>query len=158
VLRGLADSGYGNVAHTQRPMYAGRVEVRPGFETTVKTRPAMIEAGQEWVEAHRIGAPYARCRFRRVIEAFRQTILDLNGKVVAAPGYHDEFVILKGQALRTRRRRFDPNSVRHRPPRRVLAVDPEAALERWVNGEPDRSEQRIGAGRLRRRVLRPPRG
>jgi hypothetical protein len=154
VLRGLADSGYGNVAHTRKPTQPGKWETELGFATTTKTRPAMIEAGQEWVEAYRAGTPYAPCRFRRVIEAFRQTILDLKGKVVAAPGYHDEFVILKGQSLLMRRRRHDPNAVRHRPPVDRRQHDPERELAKWVMGEDEPA--RIGGGAVRRLLIRPP--
>lgn len=115
VLRGLSDSSYGNIAKTQKMLQPGTWETKLGFETTDITRPAMIQAIQEWVESYRIGLPYARCRFRRIIETLLDTILDEKGKPVAAPGFHDEFLILKGQSLRkTITKRHDPMVARAR--------------------------------------------
>jgi hypothetical protein len=58
-----------------------------------------------------------------VIQTLLDTILDDNDKPVAAPGYHDEFLILKGQSLRkTRPRHADPlraraiQAIQVRPP------------------------------------------
>lgn len=120
VLRGLADSGYGRIAKTRRYLQPGQWEPRLGFETTAQTRPAKIVAIQEWVAAHQAGVPYAPCRFRRVIETLLDTILDEKGKPVAAPGYHDEFMILQGQGLlKTLPRRHDPDLAREVVQRRT---------------------------------------
>lgn len=137
VLRGLSDSGYGNIASTPRMLQPGKWESRLGFETTNTTRPAMIEAIQEWIEAYDAGMPYARCRFRRIIQTLLDTILDGDGKPVAAPGFHDEFLILKGQSLRkTRLRRVDPNLARPTVARK--AKDTETTFADLIAGKEPR--------------------
>ena len=115
LMHGLADAGYERIARTKKQMQPGKWETRLGFETNERTRQAMISEIQAWIAAYRVGAPYAPCRFARVIETLMDTIMDEKGKVVAAPGYHDEFLILKGQSLRkcASVRRIDPNL--HRP-------------------------------------------
>jgi hypothetical protein len=126
VLRGLADSGYGNIAHELRPFSGGEFKKVLGFNTSPQSRTTKIEAVQEWVKAYAAGAPYARCRFPRIIETLMDTILDEKGRTSAAPGYHDEFLILKGQSLlKTRLRRPDPLLVRAT----LAAKRPEADLE-----------------------------
>jgi hypothetical protein len=99
-LTALGDAGYGNVAKQQRETRPGTWETQLGFQTTTETRPAMIEAIREWMKAYRAGHKYARCPSRAVLQSLKDLILDNKGKPVAAPGLHDEDVILWGQKLR----------------------------------------------------------
>ena len=114
VFRGLADSGYGKIAKTQIKGGQGAFETRLGFMNTLATRPAMIEAVQEWVKAYAAGIKFSRCGFRRVIHQLAETVLDDKDRVVAGTGFdhHGEFLILKGQQLRKRARRIDHNLAR----------------------------------------------
>jgi hypothetical protein len=147
VMRGLGDAGYGNIARTRKMGTEGRWETLWGFATTDVTRPAMIEEIQSWAAAYASGIHYAPCRFRRIIETLLDVILDENGKPVASPGQHDEFMILKGQSLRkTVARRLDQNLAR---PARLLPAKPKAEqtlddlIKRAVNGH-----VRIGGGEI----------
>jgi hypothetical protein len=110
VMRGIADCGYNNVASERKPFGTnGEFRNVLGFSTTTQSRPGMIGAVKEWVDAYAAGAPYAKCGFRRVIETLIDVILDEDDRPSAAPGFHDEFLILKGQSLlKTRPRRHDP--------------------------------------------------
>lgn len=135
VLRGLAEAGYGNVSHTRKMAQPGRFEVDLGFLTSHTTRGAMIEAIQAWIDAYRGGIPYARCPSRRVLQALRDCVLDDLGRVAAAPGTHDEFVILWGQGLRkTQRVRADANLARpvRPPPRRRIPAPAEVTVEQLL--------------------------
>lgn len=124
VMRGLADAGYANVYKRVKVMEQGRETTKWGFDTTTETRPAMIEQLQAWQDAYGGGVVYARCQFARVIQTLLDTVLDLNGKPVAAPGFHDEFMILKGQQLRRLHRvRDDRNLAR-------AAMPPEPVIRR----------------------------
>lgn len=139
VQRGLQDAGYGNLARTRVALdpEGTRWETRFGFITNKDTRHAMIAADQAWVQAWVDREPYANCPFPRVIETFLDTILDQNGKAVAAPGYHDEFLILKGQSLRkTMPVKPDENLVRHivTPGRTPGAVTFEDLMKTAANG------------------------
>lgn len=115
VMRGLSASGYGRIARTKVAGSPGgdKYEVRWGFTTTAQTRNAMIAAVQDWIQAWKAGERWGRCPSRVVIQQLLDTILDEDGKPVAAPGLHDEFLILRGQSLRkTRMVRHDPNIAR----------------------------------------------
>jgi len=97
----------------------------------------MIGAIQAWIAAYAAGNPYARCRFRRVIETLLDTVMDESGKIVAAPGYHDEFLLLKGQSLRKfRPLRIDPNLARPVIPERLKDAD-DRVLERLMSDAVD---------------------
>lgn len=129
VLRGLSASGYGRIARTKIALVPGgdAYEHRLGFATTAQTRPAMISAVQEWIEAWKAGERWGKCPSRLVIQQLLDTILDETGKPVAAPGLHDEFTLLRGQSLRkTRLIRVDPNIARmleSTPKRRSVISD-----------------------------------
>lgn len=157
VLRGLAEVGYGNIAHTRRITQPGKWEPNLGFTTSTATRPAFIQAVQDWQESYRLGAPYARVRSRRIVQQLIDTILDEDGKAVAAPGLHDEFLILWGQSLRkTRPVLYDPNLAR--PARAVVPVRRrELTFEELIATAP--LERPAGGNRAPvPRLRRPPRG
>ena len=101
VLSALANCGYGHIA--QR----GRKEVKPGvwepelgFATSSETRPGYIAAIQEWLRSVKSGRPIAHIGHPVVLQQMLDTVLDEKGKPVAAPGYHDEHLILAGRALK----------------------------------------------------------
>jgi hypothetical protein len=154
VMRALGDSGYGNISKTRRMGTEGKWETRWGFETTNQTRPAMIEAVQDWVSAYGVGVRYAPCRFRRVIETLLDVILDEDGKPVAAPGFHDEFMILKGQSLRkTRPRKPDANL--SRPHRVAPPATGELTVDDLLREGLRDQAPRIGGGAISRPRSRP---
>jgi hypothetical protein len=101
VLRGLADSHYGNVSRQKRELTPGKWHTELGFKTTRDTRSAMIAAIQAWTEAWKSGIRYAATPSREVLQCLLDIILDETGKPVAAPGLKDEDMILQGQSLRT---------------------------------------------------------
>jgi len=152
VMHGLGDAGYGNIAKTQRVGRDGAWETRWGFETTELTRPAMIGELQAWMAAFAAGTPYARCRFRRVIDTLLTTKMDEKGKIVAAPGFHDEFMILKGQSLRKFRpaRPTDYNLARPAvlPPKRE---PDDLTLEKLIAGAREEHGGRRGFARMKER-------
>lgn len=138
VLRGLADAGYAKISKTRKLLQPGKYETKLGFETTNVTRPAMIAAVQEWIDAYAAGIRYAPCRFRRVIQTLLDVVLDAEGKPVAAAGFNDEFLILKGQQLRQLYRpRVDMNLARQIEPRKSRDL----TIEDLLRGEdkPSRS-------------------
>lgn len=156
VLRGLAEAEYGNIAHTRRILQPGKWEPNLGFTTSATTRPAFIQAVQDWVEAYRLGAPYARVHSRRIVQQLIDTILDEDGKAVAAPGLHDEFLILWGQSLRkTRPMIRDVNMARAQvvqPRRRAIVT-----FEDLIATVPTQRDGGSGRPPLQR-LRRPPRG
>lgn len=117
VLTALADCGYRNVAHAERQQSGGRLVHDLGFRTTTGTRPEMFAAIRQWLEDWRAGHRYARCPSREVIQCLKDLVLDARGKPVAAPGFHDEDAILRGQSLR---RVVRPRRVPPPPPSREL--------------------------------------
>ena len=153
VYRGLADSGYGNLAKTLRMGREGKWEPRLGFETTQVTRPAMFQEIQWWSKSWADQARYAPCRFRRVIEALLDVIVDPEGRPVAAPGRHDEFAILKGQALR-KRRGLKPDPDQWRPPHIAPESTADERIIRRLN-EAYGDEPRVGGGDIPRPKVRP---
>ena len=149
VMRALGDVSYGNIARTYKTGHGGKLEPRFGFETNETTRPAMIGALQAWIAAWAAGAPYARCYFPRVIRALLETVVDEKGKVVAGAGYHDEFLILKGQSLRKYRpQRDDQNMARPAIPP-VRADADELTLEKLMARAQDRGHEGQGVRRSR---------
>jgi hypothetical protein len=100
VLRGLSDSHYGNVCHEQKALTPGAWRTDLGFKTTWESRSGMIAAIQSWLAAWRVGIKYGNCPSRPVLQCLLDTILDDAGKAVAAPGFNDEDLILRGQGLR----------------------------------------------------------
>jgi hypothetical protein len=99
-LSALANSGYGNVAKAKRELRPGEWSVELGFKTSESTRPAMIGAIQEWIRAERDRSPIASIRNGEVIRCLQDIVLNEKGKPIAAPGLHDEDMILAGQSLR----------------------------------------------------------
>jgi hypothetical protein len=109
VVEGVHASRYGNFARERRELKPGEWSNEIGFHNTQKTRPLIIGAIQSWVDAHRAGIRYAKCPSRKIIETLMDCILDENGKIVGAPGVHDECLIVWGESLRrtVRRRGMD---------------------------------------------------
>lgn len=142
IMRGLSASGYGRVSRTKVAGKDGTFETRWGFNTNETTRTAMIAAIQDWIEAYKAGERWGKCPSRLVIQQLLDTVLDKEGKIVAAPGFHDDQVILRGQALRkTRLIRVDPNLARmieSVPRKRNVIVDITTAdlLSESVEREP----------------------
>lgn len=140
VKRGLADAHYGNIAQERRPLDPnGEFQTRLGWNTTAKTRPFIIGAIQSWLEAWRSGIKYGRCPSRAILECLLDIVLDEDGKPVAAPGLHDEDMILWGQGLRRCIAQGAGRPV-PLPPRRVMG--PEEELIRAIRGE---EEQPVAA-------------
>jgi len=100
VLTGIRDSRYGNIGHEMRELTDGKWAKEMGFRTTHASRAAMIGAIQGWLESYRAGVRYARCPSRKVLECLLDCVLDESGKPIAAPGAHDEDLILWGVGLR----------------------------------------------------------
>jgi hypothetical protein len=99
-LTALANFGYGNVAKAKRELRPGEWATELGFKTTGETRPAMIAAIQEWIRSERDRLAIASIRHAEVIRCLQDIVLNEKGKPIAAPGLHDEDMILAGQALR----------------------------------------------------------
>jgi hypothetical protein len=143
-LTALSDAGYGTVTQQQIETMPGKWEPRLGFQTTAETRPAMISAIQEWIKAYRAGHKYARCPSRDVLQSLKDLILDAKGKPVAAPGLHDEDVILWGQKLR----KLKPGGVAHQETvRRAL---PPTRTIIHLGGQTPALPPRGGPSRMRR--------
>lgn len=99
VFSGLRDSRYFNIGKERRQFQPGKWYEEEGFRTNQQTRPGKITANQQWIEAWGQGVRYGECPSVEVIDCLMDCILDENGKAVAAPGYHDEDMILRGQSL-----------------------------------------------------------
>lgn len=100
VLRGIHESHYGNIGSERRLLSAGEWSNEVGFRTTQSSRADMMGAIQAWLQAWKAGVRYGKCPSRKVIECLLDAVLDEKGKPVAAPGRHDEDLILRGQSLR----------------------------------------------------------
>lgn len=102
VVEGVHAARYGNFARERRELRPGSGEWSNeiGFHNTKKSRPEIIGAIQSWIDARRAGIRYAECLSYDVIDTLLNCILDENGKIVGAPGVHDEALIVRGQALR----------------------------------------------------------
>lgn len=154
VLRGLADQGYGNISRQKRELSPGRWHTDFGFKTTVESRNAMIAAGQAWTESWREGKGYGKCPSRRVIAQFMDTVVTTEGKVEAGPGYHDEHVILRCQALRKCIiGQPDPNLARALSQPRPRHV--ETFEDLMAKATQRRSSGRVGGGYVQRPKSRP---
>ena len=99
-LSALANFGYGNVARAKRELRPGEWAVELGFKTSPETRPAMVAAIQEWIRSERDRSPIASIRHGEVVRCLQDIVLNEKGKPLAAPGLHDEDMILAGQASR----------------------------------------------------------
>jgi len=100
VVEGVHAARYGHFARERRELKPGEWADEIGFHNTQKSRPIIIGSIQTWVDAWQAGVRYAKCPSRKVIETLLDCILDQDGKVVGAPGVHDERLIVRGQALR----------------------------------------------------------
>jgi len=116
VVEGVHASRYGHFARERRELRPGEWSNEIGFHNTGKTRPLIIGAIQAWVDARRAGIVYARCPSRKIIQTLMDCILDENGKIVGAPGVHDECLIVWGQALRRTVSRFGKDIPAHEEP------------------------------------------
>jgi len=106
VVEGVMANGYSNFAREKRELRPGQWSEEIGFHNTGKTRPLIIGALQTWVSNWRAGIRYADCPSRFVIDQLLDLVLDSSGKIVGAPGVHDDAVIVRGQALRRAVRRY----------------------------------------------------
>lgn len=106
-LSALGDAKYPNV-NRQRIEKDGKYQTALGFVTNTTTRPQMIAAIQDWLAAYKAGIKLYRMPSRHVLTCLRDVILDDKGKPVAAPGFHDEDMILLGQTLRVVLKRRAP--------------------------------------------------
>lgn len=118
VVEGVHASRYGNFSRERRELRPGEFSNEIGFHNTAQTRPQIIGAIQAWVDAWRAGIKYARCPSRKIIETLMDCILDENGKIVGAPGVHDECLIVWGQSLRRTVRRRGMDIPESHPPER----------------------------------------
>ena len=100
VVEGVYAAKYANFSREKRELRPGEWSNEIGFHNTQQTRPLIIGSIQAWVDSWTAGAPYAKCLSRFVIETLMDCILDENGKIVGAPGVHDEALIVRGQTLR----------------------------------------------------------
>lgn len=116
VVEGVHASRYANWMREPRQLKPGEWSNEIGFHNTAQTRPLIIGAIQAWVDARRAGIRYANCPSRKVIETLLDCILDEKGKIVGAPGVHDECLIVRGQALRRTVRRHGLDIPEANPP------------------------------------------
>jgi len=144
VVEGVNASRYANFARERRELRPGEWSNEIGFHNTGKSRPLIIGALQAWIDARRAGIKYATCPSRKVIETLLDCILDEAGKIVGAPGVHDECLIVRGQALRRAVRRVGMDIPESNAP--VRTRDQELAA--MIRGEPAGGEHEppYGAG------------
>jgi hypothetical protein len=100
VLDGFSAARYSNFARERRQLRPGEWVNEIGFHNNAQSRPEIIGSVQAWIEAWRAGHKYAKCPSRFIIDTLLDCILDEDGKIVAAPGLHDEALICWGQMLR----------------------------------------------------------
>lgn len=100
VIKSLEQAGYGNIARQPRQLRPGEWEDSLGFTTTDASRPAMISAIQDFLRSVRDGRDLAQLPSADVLRCWQDVILNEKNKPIAAPGLHDEDMILAGQALR----------------------------------------------------------
>jgi len=147
VLTGIRDSRYGNIGYEMRELTPGQWSKEYGFRTTPKTRPGMMGAIQAWIESWRSGVRYANCPSRAIIECLLDCIVDESGKPIAAPGLHDEDLILWGQGLR----RAVTRSGRHIPDIAPKPKTPDDEIMALVMGH-DEDERQVPRWRERPRI------
>lgn len=100
VVEGFHAAQYGHFAREPRELRPGEWSQEIGFHNTAKSRPLIIGSIQSWIESWRVGVRYAACPSRFILNTLLDCILDETGKIVAAPGLHDEALICWGQLLR----------------------------------------------------------
>lgn len=147
VVEGFHAAGYSKFARERRELRPGEWSNEIGFHNTGVTRPLIIGSTQRWLEAWSQGKPYGRCPSRFVINTLLDTILDENGKPVAAPGFHDEALICRGQSLR--------RCMRRPPEPKPEPTDLErAAAEQvigWIKGKPVEGQRGVSEYLIPRR-------
>lgn len=138
VVEGIHASGYGNFSRERRELRPGEWVNEIGFHNIAKTRPLIIGAIQAWVDSWRVGIKYAKCPSRKIIETLMDCILDGSGKIVGAPGVHDECLIVWGQCLRRTVRRMGMDIPEFHTPVRTREEEIMARIrgERNVGAEP----------------------
>lgn len=136
VVEGVTASKYANFARERRELRPGEWSNEIGFHNTAQTRPLIIGAIQAWVDSWRAGIKYARCPSRKIIETLMDCVLDANGKIVGAPGVHDECLIVWGQSLRRTVRRHGMDIPESNPPVRTRE-DKLMAMIRTGGDDPD---------------------
>jgi len=102
VVEGVYAARYANFARERRELRpgSGQWSNEIGFHNNGQTRPLIIGAIQAQTEAWAAGIRYGKCPSRFVIETLLDCIVDEAGKIVGAPGVHDEALIVRGQTLR----------------------------------------------------------
>jgi hypothetical protein len=103
VFRSLSDMGYHKLAMEVSDVKMGKVEGRLGFRLNRYNRADYVTAAQHVLEHDSI-----LCESEVITRALMNTTVDRNGKVLAAPGKHDEFLILLGRYA-MQRERVAPN-------------------------------------------------
>lgn len=89
-LHGVGD--YGNLYVDLRgDRVTGQVSNRIGWTTTATSRGTLIGSLQQAISENGI-----EVRSLEVVEQLRTVIVGPDGKIVAAPGYHDEYMIVMG--------------------------------------------------------------
>jgi hypothetical protein len=150
VVEGVHASGYANFARERRELRPGSGEWSNeiGFHNNKETRPLIIGAIQAWVDARRAGIRYAHCPSRKIIETLMDCILDQNGKIVGAPGVHDECLIVWGQALRRCVRRHGMDIPEFHTPVRTREQEIMALVRGEQNGGDQEPPGGFGGGLL----------
>lgn len=116
VVEGVHAARYGNFLRERRDLKDGSFVEEIGFHNNAASRPKIIGAGQSWIDSWRAGIRYGKCPSRKVIDTYRNCIMDQNGKIIGAPGVHDECLIVRGQALRRCIRRAGMEIPASQPP------------------------------------------
>ena len=151
VVEGVYAAHYGTFAREARELSPGQFSNEIGFHNTALTRPIIIGSIQAWLEAWKAGIRYAKCSSRFVIETLLDCVLDQDGKVVGAPGVHDEALIVRGQTLRTavtRSGRIIPEIFR-------MPLTREQKLGRLIQGLDEDDDDDLAAGILPIPIERP---
>jgi len=93
-LSALRTAKYPHVNRRQVELEPGRYGWKQGWDTTAPARAEMMAAVQRALEENSIVMPS-----RAVVSTLRGIIVDAAGKYLAAPGRHDEDLILLGRAM-----------------------------------------------------------
>jgi hypothetical protein len=132
VVHGVQNAGYGNWAKERRELNPGEWDDRIGFHNNQNTRPVIIGAVQTWIDNRMAGIRYGECPSRFVIETLLNCVLNEKGKIVGAPGVHDEALIVRGQALRKAVRRMGMEIPAFNPP---VKTDEQRLFERLTSSQ-----------------------
>lgn len=150
VVEGVHAAGYGNWARERRELKDGSFSDEIGFHNNQNTRPLIIGAVQSWVDNWAAGIKYAKCPSRAYIETLMDCVLDEKGKIVGAPGVHDERLIVRGQALRRAVRRMGidmPEFATPKPTKNQALVERMRAQARREEWEEDTGGAMVAADR-----------